>query len=80
MKFIFYLRLFLRHFNGNQELVEKILILKNIFKAEFIGGTLICNGKVAIKRSANGQVQLEGALSEDYFKIRKLLYDCYAII
>ena len=49
-------------------------------KAEFIGGTLICNGKVAIKRSANGQVQLEGALSEDYFKIRKLLYDCYAII
>ena len=52
----------------------------NLIQAEFIGGTLICNGKVAIKRSANGQVQLEGALSEDYFRIRKLLYDHYAII
>jgi len=55
-------------------------LIDNDIQAEFIGGTLICNGKVAIKRSANGQVQLEGALSEDYFKIRKLLYDCYAII
>jgi len=49
-------------------------------KAEFIGGNLVCNGTVAIKRNQNGQVQIEGALSEDYFRIRTLVYDHYAIV
>lgn len=48
--------------------------------AEFIGGNLVCNGKVAIKRSTNGVVQIEGALSEDYFYIRKLVYNNYAVV
>lgn len=55
-------------------------LIDNQIQAEFIGGMLICNGSVAIKRSPNGQIALEGALSEDYFRIRKLLYDHYAII
>lgn len=53
---------------------------KNDIQAEFIGGNLVCNGTVAIKRSQNGQVQIEGALSDDYFLIRSLVYQHYAIV
>jgi len=53
---------------------------RNDIQAEFIGGNLVCNGCIAIKRSQNGQVQIEGALSEDYFLIRTLVYQHYAIV
>lgn len=49
-------------------------------QAEFIGGNLVCNNKVSIKRSANGVIQVEGTLSEDYFIVRKMVYDNYAIV
>jgi cleavage and polyadenylation specificity factor subunit 2 len=57
----------------------KKTLIDNHIQAEFHGGELICNGTVAVKRK-NGQISLEGALSEDYFKIRNLLYGHYAII
>ena len=40
----------------------------------------MCNGKVAIRRSTAGKVQLEGTVCDDYYKIRSLLYSLYAII
>ncbi|CAG5091170.1 Oidioi.mRNA.OKI2018_I69.PAR.g12898.t1.cds [Oikopleura dioica] len=49
-------------------------------QAEFIGGNLVCNEKVSIKKSANGVIQVEGALSEEYFIVRKEVYANYAIV
>ncbi|XP_045452922.1 probable cleavage and polyadenylation specificity factor subunit 2 isoform X1 [Melitaea cinxia] len=49
--------------------------------AEFSAGALeCCNGTVAIRRLENGRVALEGVLSEEYFKIREMLYDQFAIV
>lgn len=58
----------------------KQILLKEGIQAEFIGGVLVCNGSVAIRRNQQGQVDMEGCLSEDYYRIRELLYDQYAIL
>ncbi|XP_023939534.2 probable cleavage and polyadenylation specificity factor subunit 2 [Bicyclus anynana] len=49
--------------------------------AEFSAGALeCCNGTIAIRRLENGRVALEGVLSEEYYKVRELLYDQFAIV
>ncbi|XP_028162051.1 probable cleavage and polyadenylation specificity factor subunit 2 [Ostrinia furnacalis] len=49
--------------------------------AEFSQGALeCCNGTLAIRRLENGRVALEGVLSEEYYKVRELLYDQFAIV
>lgn len=55
------------------------------FRAEFKGGALIVNGTVALRReqsvgAGNPSIHIEGALSEDYFKVRELLYSQYHIL
>lgn len=48
--------------------------------AEWYGGMLVCSGLVTIKVAAqDGQVQLEGALCDDYFKIRDVVYGQYHV-
>uniref|UniRef100_A0A2H1V4R3 Cleavage and polyadenylation specificity factor subunit 2 n=1 Tax=Spodoptera frugiperda TaxID=7108 RepID=A0A2H1V4R3_SPOFR len=47
---------------------------------EFTAGALeCCNGTLAIRRLENGRVALEGVLSEEYYKVRELLYEQFAI-
>ncbi|XP_047033861.1 probable cleavage and polyadenylation specificity factor subunit 2 [Helicoverpa zea] len=49
--------------------------------AEFSAGALeCCNGTLAIRRLENGRVALEGVLSEEYYKVRELLYEQFAIV
>ncbi|OZJ06761.1 hypothetical protein BZG36_00414 [Bifiguratus adelaidae] len=49
--------------------------------AEFKGeGVLVCNDQVAVRKTATGQLLLEGVLSNDYFRIRSLLYAQHAIV
>ncbi|KAL4710239.1 hypothetical protein ACJJTC_005412 [Scirpophaga incertulas] len=49
--------------------------------AEFSGGALECaHGTLAVRRLDNGRVALEGVLSEDYYKVRELLYEQFAIV
>lgn len=49
--------------------------------AEFSGGALeCCNGTLAIRRLENGRIALEGVLSEEYYKVRELLYEQFAIV
>jgi len=57
-----------------------ILIQKHGLKAEFVGGVLNCEDTVAIKRNEAGKITLEGALSDTYYKVRRILYDQYAIL
>ncbi|CAK1549515.1 unnamed protein product [Leptosia nina] len=56
-------------------------LAKHGLNAEFNSGALeCCNGTIAIRRLDNGRVALEGVLSEEYFKVRELLYDQFAIV
>uniref|UniRef100_A0A182IJ44 Cleavage and polyadenylation specificity factor subunit 2 n=1 Tax=Anopheles atroparvus TaxID=41427 RepID=A0A182IJ44_ANOAO len=59
----------------------KQILMKSNITSEFSGGVLWCsNGTVALRRVDTGRVTIEGCISEDYYKIRELLYEQYAII
>jgi cleavage and polyadenylation specificity factor subunit 2 len=50
-------------------------------QAEFSGGVLLCGGNVTVRKDAvTQQLVLEGALSEDYYKIRGILYSQFHIL
>eukprot|EP00112_Aurelia_sp_Birch-Aquarium-sp1_P022238 Seg62.8 transcript_id=Seg62.8/GoldUCD/mRNA.D3Y31 product="Cleavage and polyadenylation specificity factor subunit 2" protein_id=Seg62.8/GoldUCD/D3Y31 len=58
----------------------KQILTKAGIQAEFAGGVLVCNNIVAVRRSEAGKIGLSGALCEDYYVIRDLLYQQYAIV
>lgn len=58
----------------------KQVLNKAGIQAEFAGGVLICNNVVAVRRNETGRVGLEGAVCDDYYKIRELLYQQYAVV
>ena len=48
--------------------------------ADFYAGMLVCQGRVTIKSvGTGGELVLEGALSEDYYRIRDIVYGQYHI-
>ncbi|SRR6266851_8576205 len=54
-------------------------------QAELIGeGVLVCQGgdveTVAVRKSARGQVELEGTVCEVYYKVRKEIYRLHALV
>ncbi|KAK7103107.1 cleavage and polyadenylation specificity factor subunit 2-like [Littorina saxatilis] len=57
----------------------KLTLTKAGIHCEFGAGVLICNNVVAVRRES-GRIQVEGTLCEDYFKVRELLYEQYAIV
>ena len=58
----------------------KQIFAQNSIQAEFHGGVLVCNGIVALKKTQSGRIILEGVVSDDYYKIRKILYEQYAML
>ncbi|XP_017769181.1 PREDICTED: probable cleavage and polyadenylation specificity factor subunit 2 [Nicrophorus vespilloides] len=59
----------------------KQILSKSNISSEFSGGVLwCCNGTIAIRRIETGKVIVEGCISEEYYKVRELLYDQYAIL
>lgn len=59
----------------------KQILNKNNIQSEISGGMLLCcNGTIAIKKIDTGKVTIEGCLSEDYYTVRELLYEQYAIV
>eukprot|EP01083_Nonionella_stella_P022254 61559_1 len=65
----------------------KLLDVKNeLFKqgvpAEFIQGVLVCgkSGIVNIRKASSTEISIAGALCDDYFKIRDILYDKFIIV
>lgn len=57
----------------------KMTLTKAGIHCEFVAGVLICNNLVAVRRES-GRIQVEGTLCEDYYKVRELLYEQYAIV
>lgn len=60
------------------------VLVRNGFKPEFrAGGSLVCgaNENIMLKRNADtGMIVVEGAVSLEYFKVRRLLYEMYKFI
>jgi cleavage and polyadenylation specificity factor subunit 2 len=56
----------------------KQILIQNSIQAEFHGGVLVCNGIIALKKNQAGRIVLEGVVSDDYYKVRKILYEQYA--
>eukprot|EP01134_Creolimax_fragrantissima_P001120 CFRG1120T1 len=49
-------------------------------KTEFIGGVLVCDDNIAVRKGADGVVALEGPLCDTYYKVRSIVYGQYAIV
>jgi len=59
----------------------KQVLTKAGITAEFSAGILwCCNGTIALRKQEAGNIAVEGALTEDYFTIRELLYAQYALL
>ncbi|XP_028858513.1 cleavage and polyadenylation specificity factor subunit 2 [Denticeps clupeoides] len=58
----------------------KQVLLREGIQAEFVGGVLVCNNLVAVRRTEAGRIGLEGCQCDDYYKIRELLYQQYAVV
>jgi cleavage and polyadenylation specificity factor subunit 2 len=63
----------------------KLDVLKQVlgkagYHAKFRGGMLVCDDGVVLKRSMNNEIIVEGVLSNNYFRIRKLLYEQYKVL
>ena len=59
----------------------KQVLTKAGIHAEFTGGVLVCNNVVAVKKDAeSGNMDIEGALCDEYYQIRELLYEQYAMV
>ncbi|XP_008555333.3 probable cleavage and polyadenylation specificity factor subunit 2 [Microplitis demolitor] len=59
---------------------KQVLTKANI-PSEISGGVLwCCNNTLAVRRGEAGKVVLEGALSEEYYIVRELLFEQFAII
>jgi cleavage and polyadenylation specificity factor subunit 2 len=49
--------------------------------AEFADGVLVCaNGRVTVRKDGDEKLVVEGALSQDYFEVRQILYSQYSIL
>lgn len=60
----------------------KLVLTRNGIPSEFQLGNLMCgnNSNVQLRRHESGRVMIEGCVSDDYYVIRELLYQQYAIV
>lgn len=59
----------------------KQFLLKHNVPSEFSGGVLWCfNNTIAVRKVEEGHVTLEGCVSDEYYIVRDLLYEQYAIL
>ena len=49
-------------------------------QAEFKGGILVCKAGLALRKSSDDQVIIEGPISEAYFQLRAVLYSEYSFV
>ncbi|XP_065323407.1 cleavage and polyadenylation specificity factor subunit 2-like isoform X2 [Gordionus sp. m RMFG-2023] len=70
------------HFIGDIKLTDlkQILISSGLQQVEFIGPVLVCNELIAIRKNEAGKLTFEGPICKDYFKIRDIFYQQFAIL
>lgn len=70
------------HFVNELKLSDfKMVLSRHNINSEFQGGVLFCgSGNVALRRHDSGRVTIEGCVSDEYYLVRELLYEQYAIV
>ncbi len=60
----------------------KMVLMRSGIPSEFNGGVLFCGqlSNVALRRHDSGRVTIEGTVCSEYYKVRELLYEQYAIV
>uniref|UniRef100_A0A6V7ING6 Cleavage and polyadenylation specificity factor subunit 2 n=1 Tax=Bracon brevicornis TaxID=1563983 RepID=A0A6V7ING6_9HYME len=59
----------------------KQILTKHNIPSELSGGVLwCCNDAIAVRKEESGRVVFEGVISDDYYRIRDLLYEQFVII
>jgi len=60
----------------------KLVLTRNGIPSEFQMGNLLCGhqSNIQLKRHDSGRVMIEGCVSDEYYLIRDLLYQQYAIV
>jgi len=59
----------------------KQVLIKAGFTAEFVAGRLIVNQEVALKNNqGEDNIELEGTITDTYYRVRDLLYSQYALV
>jgi len=63
----------------------RLVLQQHGLRADFKGGVLVVNGTIALFRDTEGNengsnIRIEGAISEDYFRVRSLLYDQFHLL
>jgi cleavage and polyadenylation specificity factor subunit 2 len=60
------------------------ILQQNGMRADFKGGALVVNGTIALWRDTENEngnnIHIDGALSEDYFRVRSILYDQFHLL
>lgn len=59
---------------GRQSLEKAGVVVK------FVAGTLRCEGGVTVSLGKGGKLELEGPLSDKYFRVREVVYKQYVIV
>lgn len=69
-------------FLGQVRPAELQLILQNDgIECELVGGVLVCrNGLINVHRVSDHQISIQGALCDEYYRVRDLLYQQYQIV
>ena len=60
----------------------KLVLTRHGIPSEFNGGVLFCGGqsRVALRRHESGRVTIEGTACPEYYTVRELLYEQYAVV
>jgi cleavage and polyadenylation specificity factor subunit 2 len=58
----------------------KAVLIKAGFRAEVAGGAVVVNDVLVVRRNAANMFSLEGAVCPDYYRVRALLYEQFAIL
>ena len=59
----------------------KNLLAKHGYESEFRGqGVLLCNGGVAVRKLEGQRLVVDGPLCDEYYEVRRLLYEQFVIL
>jgi cleavage and polyadenylation specificity factor subunit 2 len=58
----------------------KRILEKAGFKTKLGAGTLVANEVVAVRKAEDGELVLEGCISETYYRVRELLYQQFHLL
>lgn len=57
--------------------LKQALVVEGVATEFMPGGALLVGGHTVIRRDPRGRITLEGSLSDEFYKVRQIIYDQY---